>query len=485
MLGGDFIVIFLIHVPTGPDMSTSITSTKLWRLPSWLILPGMILWPVGALRRVQSISWPAAVTLFLGGSVIGFISIQMMRYRYQQALPRRWTMRDPFSVRELFPAMPDNWSDAVILLSVTSLIIGAICLMPLIVSLFTLGWAGRDEPARVTLLNNLRRIMALTPHYVLMITAISVIILWLNLQWEYFRHAHRGAWYSQGSWPVRHMEEISYGLIIAAILWAFILTIRAVRTARWGGRSFWPPLCQQCGYSLSGLPTTGDCPECGRTIAASLSHDSRPGSPLEQRDGSRLYAWFRCFVQPVFMPRTFGKQLRLGRPAPAAGYMLAGNLMLLGLFVTLIMFFSFITFELLAGTPLDNVIGEMVLAVEGSVYVYSQLAVSVLLFNCFISSLLGVIFRRPDRRPLLNVATQATCYASSFLFIWIFILWLPAYVLEVYLLLGHDRIARRYVFGVDMEIMMLWVMLGIFCVCLLIYIFLCARITRAARWTNW
>ncbi len=45
-------------------------------------------------------------------------------------------------------------------------------------------------------------------------------------------------------------------------------------------------LCEECGYALAGLPRTGNCPECGRPIAASLPA-ARIGSPWQNRPGVR------------------------------------------------------------------------------------------------------------------------------------------------------------------------------------------------------
>jgi len=43
-------------------------------------------------------------------------------------------------------------------------------------------------------------------------------------------------------------------------------------------------LCERCGYELEGLPTGGDCPECGTPIAESLP-EHRIGTPWQRDPG--------------------------------------------------------------------------------------------------------------------------------------------------------------------------------------------------------
>ncbi|MEQ9459737.1 MAG: hypothetical protein RIG82_02125 [Phycisphaeraceae bacterium] len=60
----------------------------------------------------------------------------------------------------------------------------------------------------------------------------------------------------------------------AGIITALIATVRAGRPG-WTCR--WPPGCENCNYTLLGLPPNATCPECGRPSADSLARSLRAG----------------------------------------------------------------------------------------------------------------------------------------------------------------------------------------------------------------
>lgn len=66
-------------------------------------------------------------------------------------------------------------------------------------------------------------------------------------------------------------------------------------------------LCENCGYMLNGLPTSGNCPECGSTIEISISQSLR-NPPLWELIGDPRPIWLRFFVttgQIIFRPTRF------------------------------------------------------------------------------------------------------------------------------------------------------------------------------------
>src|SRR5437764_1414242 len=78
-------------------------------------------------------------------------------------------------------------------------------------------------------------------------------------------------------------------------------------------------LCENCGYVLTGLPSDGLCPECGKAIAQSDPNLRQP-APWDQ-PGKRLSP--RSFVQTtlavLFRPKNFYRHLatRLSNEAAA------------------------------------------------------------------------------------------------------------------------------------------------------------------------
>lgn len=65
-------------------------------------------------------------------------------------------------------------------------------------------------------------------------------------------------------------------------------------------------LCEGCGYTLNGLPETGNCPECGKPIAQSLG-GHRKLSEFEIRPSLRTFLVTSAAV--IFQPRAFYSNL--------------------------------------------------------------------------------------------------------------------------------------------------------------------------------
>lgn len=64
-------------------------------------------------------------------------------------------------------------------------------------------------------------------------------------------------------------------------------------------------LCEQCGYVLNGLPTDGNCPECGHTVAESTV-DSPRRAPIWEQGTDRPAARFQATAIPlIFRKKSF------------------------------------------------------------------------------------------------------------------------------------------------------------------------------------
>jgi rRNA maturation protein Nop10 len=87
-------------------------------------------------------------------------------------------------------------------------------------------------------------------------------------------------------------------------------------------------LCESCGYTLSGLPADGACPECGRAIASSAP-SARPGSPWQTARTGR--SWVRTNYLMLRRPGAVFDRLRVDRkhalPLLMVNLLLAGALL--------------------------------------------------------------------------------------------------------------------------------------------------------------
>src|SRR4051812_23886211 len=70
-------------------------------------------------------------------------------------------------------------------------------------------------------------------------------------------------------------------------------------------------LCEQCGYVLDGLPTNGNCPECGKPIAESAAGLRRPSAFELSTPQQRLAAFLSTTLWVIFKPRDFFRHLSL------------------------------------------------------------------------------------------------------------------------------------------------------------------------------
>ena len=79
-------------------------------------------------------------------------------------------------------------------------------------------------------------------------------------------------------------------------------------------------LCEGCGYTLDGLPATGQCPECGLPIAASTGADGRVPPAWEDATTGRGKTWrfLSTTAAVVFTPGRFYRTFATRRDDLAA-----------------------------------------------------------------------------------------------------------------------------------------------------------------------
>jgi hypothetical protein len=75
-------------------------------------------------------------------------------------------------------------------------------------------------------------------------------------------------------------------------------------------------LCESCGYTLNGLPETGNCPECGTPIVQSTRDDNRRPAPFEVAPSASTFAKTTALI--LLSPRKFYRGLTVRNPSPQA-----------------------------------------------------------------------------------------------------------------------------------------------------------------------
>jgi hypothetical protein len=72
-------------------------------------------------------------------------------------------------------------------------------------------------------------------------------------------------------------------------------------------------LCEKCGYDLTGLPESGNCPECGTPVADSLGENRAPPA-WEQRPSPATF--LSTTAAALFRPRRFYKTFSTRHQTP-------------------------------------------------------------------------------------------------------------------------------------------------------------------------
>ena len=79
-------------------------------------------------------------------------------------------------------------------------------------------------------------------------------------------------------------------------------------------------LCESCGYTLDGLPTTGQCPECGAPIAQSTTSDGRilPAWEDITPENGRVWKFFTTTITVLIHTSRFYRTLATRTQTQAA-----------------------------------------------------------------------------------------------------------------------------------------------------------------------
>lgn len=349
----------------------------------------------------------------------------------------------------------------------------------LMLALSLIPWGAGDESGNRAMARTFRRAFLFTPHLALLVLIVFGIEIGLsrfhNEYWEGY-HAIGKTWDELAAarpWLLGWYYEITTAVYLAAITWGVLALLRAAAVRPEGPRCVWPPTCEACGYTLTGVLNQPTCPECGFETRRSLDPAARPGAPWERRkEIGRAAAWLHTALIGVLHPHRLASQLRLWSGVREARRFLLLNI---GVIVLLSAWCLFCI------TAMDQWEYEpdwwdhaRISIVVG--YVVGIASLVLALFNAFI---LGLGTRRADKRAMLAGGMQAASYASGFLILWCLLLWAQVgffTLMDPALESLFREPARRL--GIDSGILIFILVVAPHAVCLIVYTLLVGQITR-------
>ena len=179
-----------------------------------------------------------------------------------------------------------------------------------ILAYIVMAWGAQNESRVDSFTAALRRVWLHTTH-------LAVVILIGGLTLLVFERAETRAWEGatvrlKWPWYIRHGDIISSCIVFLLIAWWLWALLRLVGCDRPTKPMKSPPLCDRCGYNLTGTKSDASCPECGMAVADSLGSDARPGTAWQRRKQvGRVAAYMATLIAPIARPHRFGRQLKL------------------------------------------------------------------------------------------------------------------------------------------------------------------------------
>jgi hypothetical protein len=324
-------------------------------------------------------------------------------------------------------------------------------------------WGARDEPIRRSFRNAIRGVWLQTAHVPLAVFLAGFVIqgMWLAqtswnqrqpampVMWpmpptpptlapndsgfaeaqaefqramDEYNRQHReatrryGEFLARRRWYVRFANEIAIFAGFAAGLWVLWALVRCIGAPRDVAPVQRPPMCDQCGYNLTGQDMESRCPECGLPVMDSIGPDVRPGCIWERRrDVGRLSAWWQCTMMALRRPQELGRALRRVRHSGDHRLFLILHLLVMGLctWATVTLLLHEASFDDF-GDPTERMLRFVLLGGMCALLV-SGLAIGLV---CLTAGLVGLVWSCRAKRNLFGGALQGACYSSGFLLFW-------------------------------------------------------------------
>ncbi len=284
-------------------------------------------------------------------------------------------------------------------------------------------------------------------------------------------------------WYVRYDELLILMMLMAAGTWVLWVWLRSVSADRGMPPRDHPPLCEKCGYNLTGAGLDRVCPECGVPVRKSLGPDVCPGTPWERRAEFGIWAgWWRSAVGAAQRPREFGRHLRVRSRTLHFASFLASNLALVLLCAWGGWFACSVAMTRHHWPLIDYLDLITSMGFLGSITTMIALGLT-----CLAAVTTGLGYRLRDGSNLLPATIQAAAYLAPLLVLWT--VFSGATALAVILLgSAFEDLAtilglRQYgFFAAQLLQFAVWLLVNL--IFLVAYICWVARVTAGARYAN-
>ncbi len=489
-----------------PELSTVVpvakSDEKRWGMFSPFLTAGFR--PATTARRTDHLSWTDALIVHVFAVFLVVIAMTFS-IAWSEADADEGLANDPVEVILLwddvlheFSSMPLGFG-LLVLVAIHASCWGGYVLFAIVLS----SWGARDEPVRESVCRAIRRAWRHTPHVLQVVVLTSIVAVPffrahqqaservafhdVDVVLASFPEAERGqpdAWWRarQIAWEsypfyVRHGGGLGLTVLSAGVLWLLRGFLSAIGAGGKGLRIARPPMCEACGYNLTGAAMEGRCPECGSAVMDSFGPNVRSGTSWQRRiELGRWAAFWRTTIDALLRPTQVGRQLI---PSPVAG----DHRVFLRVWLPLIFICTWggwllcclaMHGQLPRGPDLELFWQECLL-------LGCLVAINAVFFVLIVAGLVGFLGRWKHKRNMMPSAMQAACCAGGFLIVWVVVAFCGWAVM-----LGHRwfvwELLRPY--GVGLNFVAFALKVGPSAICFLIYLWLVARIARGTRFAN-
>lgn len=376
-----------------------------------------------------------------------------------------WWMsaHSPETVKDVVAGVATPWALAWALAGFVAIEVGAF-----LAGAWWSAWGAGDEKASASVMGSVKRLLALTPHAVV----VSFLVWWVVLSVN--------PWSFGMDWRV--LELLQQVAALALTVYFAWLTAAVMSPNRATPRCRVPACCEGCGYRLTGLAKGATCPECGKPAAESLRDDLRPGLWRPRGAGGwpgGRFAGLRCF----FRPMRCGSAVRVFDDRRRCGVKVLGSMAgTVGVIVSAV--FTIFVMVALIGGGLGVGGDELFWVLAGGAIAGSWVAVLAFVILLGTASLSGWAAGRGVARNLMPASMQIAARMSVAFpaYAAVYALYVAIWVaLEV---AGIDPFDRLFSMGIAGPLAGFGLFFGPHVLFVIAWTTQLARATRAARYAN-